>query len=141
LSLTYSFTSGTHCPRSLLIRSLDITTLHIAGTVATVQPTSTVNAIPTSSLQRAKTVRLPYSLVPSMDLNSVAFQKAIATLGKQQSKTSASPLDSSTTRFKRTKLDHITSHQDLSKFLILFSSSIAYFSASCRLLPCSPGHK
>jgi hypothetical protein len=109
--------------------------------VATVQPTFTVNAIPMSPLQCAKMVRLPYSLVPGMDLNSVAFQKAIATLGKQQLKTSALPLGSSTTHFKQAKLDHITSHQDLSKFLILSSSSIAYFSASCRLLPCSPGHK
>jgi hypothetical protein len=66
--------------RSLLICSLDISTLHIAGMVATIQPTSTVNAIPTSPLQHAKTVHLPYSLVPGMDLNSVAFQKAIAIL-------------------------------------------------------------
>ena len=68
--------------------------------VATIQPTSAVNAITTSSAQCAKTVCLPYSPVPSMDLNSIAFQRAISTLGKQQSKTPAFPSGTSTTCLK-----------------------------------------
>ena len=67
------------------------------------------------------------------------LQKAISILGKQQSKTPASPSGASTTRFKWAKLDHLSSHQDLSKSLFSFCSSFTNFSASSRLLSCSSG--
>jgi hypothetical protein len=84
---------------SLTWSLLDVTTLHIAGTVATIQPTSDINAIPTTSIQCAELVCLPYSLVPGMDINSLAFQKALSALGKQQLKVPASP-KALTTHFK-----------------------------------------
>lgn len=62
-----------------------------------------------------------------MDINSVAFQKALSTLSKQQSKAPASSSGSSTARFKRAKLDHISSHQDLSEFFFLSLFVICLF--------------
>ena len=89
--------------------------LQVAGMVATVQPTPAFIPIPMTTPPHAKSVRLPYSLVLGMNINLTAFQKALSALGKQQLKTPASPFGSM--RFKRAKLDYISSHQDLSKSL------------------------
>ena len=86
---------------SLLMCSFsDTTILHVAGMVATIQPTSVVNAIPMSPTQCSKMVCLLYSLIPSMDTSSAAFQKAISTLNKQQVKALTSPSGTLIARFK-----------------------------------------
>ena len=41
---------------------------------------------------RPTSVRLPYALVPGIDLNSRSYQKAIVLLGKQRSIESATPV-------------------------------------------------
>ena len=123
---------------SLLMHSFSDTTIfHVAGTVATIQPTLVVNAIPTSPAQHFEMVHLLYSLVPGMDTNSAAFQKAISTLNKQQAKALASPSGTSIACFKQAKLDHISSHQDLSKLFFILSLCCMLISASYRLFTCS----
>ena len=45
------------------------------------------NVLVGSSPEFAPVVCLPYSLVPGLDTTSQSYQKAVATLGKQQTKT------------------------------------------------------
>lgn len=45
---------------------------------------------------RSYVVRLPYALVPGMDVNSRLFHKALATIAKQQRNSSAPPVSTPT---------------------------------------------
>ena len=91
---------------------------------------------------RAASVCLPYALIPDMDINSSAFQKAVTVLGKQQLKPPASPSSSSIIpgRFKRAKLDHLSSLQDLSKAFLSSLLIICLFVFD-RLFTGSPSHQ
>src|SRR5277367_3649106 len=53
-----------------------------------VDPSPIITNVPVGSFpESAPVVCLPYSLVPGLDTTSQSYQKAVATLGKQQTKT------------------------------------------------------
>ena len=87
---------------------------------------SDVQNFPKQMIVRPVTVRLPYALTPGMDLNSTAFQKAVAYIAKQQ------PVSSSS-NFKKSKHSHLPASHDQGT-----SCSSLYCLSSSQLLSALP---
>jgi hypothetical protein len=69
---------------------------------------------PNTVIVQPTTVRLPYALIPGLDITSSAFQKAVAYVAKQQT-----PSASVSRSHKKVKLDHLPASHDQGMFFYL----------------------